>query len=100
MPKTVQLLNTMSETLLNNMSSETQPVDISTGPLSLRLEKSKASDIRGKSIGTQHADVVLPKNLGTSNSNEDISLRVNYDLHFGFHSYHFMRFCIFGYMNL
>ena len=79
MPKTAQLLNTASDNLLKRMSSSTKPIDINTGPLSLRLEMNKGSDIGGKTITTKDADIVLPKNLGTQNDKEDIAVKVKTD---------------------
>ena len=66
----------MSQVLFKKMSSASTPVYIETPALSMKLQKSSAADVGGKAIVTQHADIILPNNLGTQGSEQDISLKV------------------------
>ena len=76
MQKTDNLLDSMSRVLFRNMSSASTPVSIDTPALSMKLQKSSAADVGGKAITTQHADIILPTNLGTQGSEQDISIKV------------------------
>ena len=76
MQKIDNLLDSMSRVLLKKMSSASPPVSIETPALSMKLQKSSAADVGGKAIATPHADIILPTNLGTQGSEQDISLKV------------------------